>query len=314
MPTYPSSSPNITVAVMLKQPRLIARDLTNLASNLLGFADRILMRGTPESIASGVAVYQRSESIFMNRSAEEVGVRSRFPRATWSEAVFTAVVRKYGLEHPISDEAKRRNQMDQVQRALRKIANSVTSFVDSVAVTALTTDANIQTMAASGVWTTPATDIIADIANARALINNFGEGYVADSLVVNGAQELAMLIDTDLRNALPRENTGAGALMTGRPVPILGLRQILVSPTLTAGTVLVTQAGVAGTIADEMPDGDENYVSYNAGPTGLGAPNAAPVFTKVYRNEDIDETIVRGARFPAIWLAEPKAVVKITGA
>jgi hypothetical protein len=35
---------------------------------------------------------------------------------------------------------------------------------------------------------------------------------------------------------------------------------------------------------------------------------------KVYNNDDIDATIVRGARFPAMWIAEPKAAFVWTGA
>lgn len=336
MPTYPGS-PQLTVDALLKQPRLIARALTALTSKRF-VTDIIFSHGTPEQVAGGAAWYERSENIFPDRVAEEVGVRSEFPRTGWTEAILTALVHKYGLEAPISFEAIRRNQIDQVARAQRKLANAVTKFVDTQAMTLLTTDAAIQTASTGGTWTSSATTIISDIANARKLIQDQDEGYEADTMVVNPAQELGLLTNVDIRNALPREGGTPGTAVTvGRPIPILGLRQILVSPQLTAGTVLIMNAKVAGTIADEQPDPQEGYVTYDVNAMRAGnqlggaagnniaepfqpAPNPdypadfPPIFTKVYTVDGRDEKIVRAARFPAMWLSEPKAVVKITGA
>lgn len=307
--TYPGGGPAITVEALLRQPRLLARQLTDLTSKRF-IADKMFARGSSDQVAGGAALFQRSEAIFPRDSAEEVGVRSGYPRTTWTEALFTAAVKKYGLEVPIADEARRRNALDQVDRAMRKIANSLAKFVDSIAMALLyDTTQGIQTMAASGDWTTAATDIISDLANARALIANVDEGYEADTLVVHPNQELDLIIDLDIRNALPREGSSPNpAVQTGRAAPILGLRQILVSNSVTAGSPLVLESRVVGTIADEAPLPEENYQSYATG------PNMASVYVKTYREENTDETIVRGARFPAMWLAEPQAVVKITGA
>jgi len=307
MPTYPSS-PTLTVDVLLKQPRLMARALTDLAAKRF-VADRLLARGTSEQVAGGAAQYQKSESIYLDRDFEEVGVRAEFPRAGWSEAVFTAIVKKYGLEVPIAFESVRRNQLDQVQRAQRKLANGIVKFVDTVTFTMLNTDADVLTGAASGDWTTAATDIISDIATARAAIVNQEEGYEADTMIVNPAQELDLIIDADIRNVLPREGSAPRpAVITGSAVPILGLEQILVSSNFTAGTVFVADAGTSGTIADELPEAGEGYVGYNPG------AGKAQVYVKRYMVEERDEWIVRCARFPAMWLSEPKSVRKITGA
>jgi hypothetical protein len=309
--SYPGGGPQITVEALLRQPRLIARALTDLVQLRYVVADRFFARGTSDQVAGGAALFQMSESIFTDRDPEEVGVRSEYPRASWTEAVFTAIVRKYGLEVPVSDEAKRRNQMDVVQRAQRKLANAMVKFIDAVAIPTITGNALINTMAASGDWTAAATDIVSDIANARALILNQNEGYNPDTLIVNPAQELDLLIDVDIRSALPREGGAPQpSVLTGRPVPILGLDQVLVSPTLPAGTVLVGESGIAGTIADEAPLPDEGYVSYQS---GVG-PNVGQVYVKLYREDNVDETIVRAARFPAMWVSEPKAITKITGA
>lgn len=336
MPTYPGS-PQLTVDGLLKRPTLIARSLTALVSKRF-VADQFFAHGTPDQVAGGAAWYERSENIFPNLPAEEVGVRSEFPRTGWSEAILTAIVRKYGLEVPISFEAIRRNQLDQVARAERKLANAVTKFVDTTAMALLTTDASVLTFSAAGNWTTASTTIISDIANARKLIQDQDEGYEADTMIVNGAQELGLLTNTTILNALPREGFATGnPLGLGRAVPVLGLQKILVSPQLAAGKVIIGMAKVTGTIADEQPDPQEGYVTYDvnaAGGTSNAYPNGGPgmgvtsqgppanpdytadfptVYVKVYNVDGRDERIVRAARFPAMWLSEPKSAVVISG-
>jgi hypothetical protein len=305
--TYPGGSQRITVEAFLKQPRIQARALTDLTSKRFA-ADKVLMHAGSDSVASGAAVYQRSESIYPDRDPLEVGVRAEYPRTGWTEALLTALVHKYGLEVPISDEARRRNAFDQVLRAQRKIANGIVKFVDTKAMTMLTTDTGVNTDTSNVDWSTAGTDIIADIAGWRKVIYDQDEGYDPNTLIVNPAQELDLIVDSDIRDALPREGaTPNPAVITGRAVPILGLTQIVVTPALTAGTVVLMDSTIAGSIADETPAADEGYSGFNP-----GAPYPT-VWVKTYRNNRVDETIVRGVRFPAMWLGEPKAVLVATG-
>lgn len=337
MPTYPGS-PTLTVDALLKRPTLIARSLTALTSKRF-VADKFFAHGTPDQVAGGAVWYERSENIYPDRVAEEVGVRSEFPRSGWTEAILTALVRKYGLEVPISFEAIRRNQLDQIARAERKLANAVTKFVDTTAMNLILTDPAVLTFAAAAAWTAGATTIVADIANARKQIQDQDEGYEPDTMIMNGAQELGYLTNTNILNVLPRETPTMNPIRGGDAIPVLGISNVLVSPQLTAGKVIIGMAKVTGTIADEEPDAQEGYVSYNAGGTG-GNDNAYPgggpsnrvdstapppdtdylpdvfptVYVKVYEVSGRDEKIVRAARFPAMWLAEPKSAVVITGA
>lgn len=317
-PTYPGGQVVINVDTALQQPNIIARALTSLAYQRF-VADRILQAGTADQVRGGAAVFQRAESIFPDRTAAEVGVRSRWPRSGWTPGdLFAAMVHKWGLEVPIADEVRRRNALDQMGRAQRKLANAVVQFVDQQAMSTIINDPAINTYASPGLWSNTATDKIAGIATARNMINNIDLGYVADTLVINPAQELQLLLDANVRGALPREvnanNPLGNSIITGQAVPILGLRQILVTNQIAAGTALLVNAGVVGSIADEEPLGDEGYVSYDAGPTNVQIPGPNPrIWVKTYREEGTDETIVRGARFPAMWVAEPKAATYITG-
>jgi hypothetical protein len=306
MPAYPGS-PTLTVHALLKSPRTLSRNLTNLASKRF-VADRLLARGTPEMVAGGAAVYQQSENIYPDRNVQEVGVRAEFPRAGWTEAIFTAAVHKYGLEIPISFESIRRNQLDQVARAQRKLANAIVKFVDGVTMTMLlAAGSGLLTGAASGDWTTAATDIAADIAKAKQAIYDQDEGYDPDTIVLNSAQELDLLSDKDIRDAMPRE-TSSSTVQTGRAPLVMGIRQMLVTNSLTAGKVIVAESKTLGTIADERPEPGEGYQGYDPG------DDKATVFVKIYDEDKTDDRVVRCARWPAMWIAEPKAGYIITGA
>lgn len=305
MPTYPGS-PQLTVDALLKQPRLLARNLTNLVNKRF-VADQLFTKGSPEQVAGGSANYQKSESIYVDRNIEEVGVRAEFPRAGWTEALYTAVVHKYGLEVPIAFESIRRNQLDQVARAQRKLANSLVKFVDTTAMAMLLADSDIILQTASGDWATSGTDIALDIATAKKGIYDQDEGYDPDTIVVNPAQELNMLADKDIRDAMPRESS-LSSIQTGRAPLVMGLSKMLVTPALTDGTVFVLESGTIGTIADEAPEAGEGYSGYAPG------NNYATIYVKVYDEDNHDDRIVRCARWPAMWLAEPKAAVKIVSA
>lgn len=299
-PTYPGS-PELTVDALLARPRVILRELGALANKRF-VADRVLTQGAP--VSGGAVWYQKSESIYVDRNIEEVGIRSEFPRAGWTEQIFSAAVHKYGLEVPIAYEVIRRNQVDQVARATRKLANSAVKFVDTLAMNMLIAEAG-HTTASNGQWDSGSHDIVKDLATGRAYIINLEEGYDPNTLIIHPNQELAMLLDSGLRSLLPRE-TDAGPLQTGRVAPILGFEQIIVTPQVPARTAIIMEARTAGTIADEVPDAAEGYTGYDP---GAGQAN---LYVKVYNNENRDEKYVRCARFPAMWLGEPNAVYTIT--
>jgi hypothetical protein len=305
VPTY-ANSPTLTVAALLKQPTRISRDLVNLAYKRL-IADRLFVRGSAEQVAGGALVYQEAESIYMDRDPEEIAERADWPRTGWTEAVKTQPVRQYGFEAPISNLAIRRNQMDQVVRAERKLANSLVRFVDSKAMAFL--EAGAGTSQGSGaVWTTAGTDIILEVGKAQESIeiqDNGYDGFSGATLVLHTNMRDALLNNTALRAALPRE-TNDSQIRTGMMAPFLGLREILFTPQITATVALLIDTGVAGTIADEPPDPKEGFAAYNPG------PGFAPIYVKVYEEPQPKNQIIAAGRWPAMAITDPKAIVKIT--
>lgn len=307
MPPLAPTSPQLTLDVLLKNPQIIRRQLTDLTYKRF-VADKVFMRGTPEQVAGGGARYQQSESLFFDasRDVEQLQFRSEYPRGGWTEAILEANVEKYGLEFVINDLAVRRNQIDMLTRGLIKLSNGLVRYVDTIAMTLLTTVANHQTFAASADWTTTSTDIIHDLNHARKLIVTAEEGYEADTVIVNDDQYEDIMNNPALRLSMPRETTSS-FVQTGVMPPTLGFNFIPTSR-LASGTVIVCNAKVCGTIADEAPSegGYESYQPEDA--------TQAPIWTKQYREEKSDDTIIRGVRWPAMWVAEPKAICVITGA
>ncbi|HLE98972.1 MAG TPA: hypothetical protein VI540_03670 [Gaiellaceae bacterium] len=308
---YASSSPTLTVQALLKQPALLSRELVNLVNKRL-IADRLFLPGSPDQVAGGAMRYQELESIYVDDDPSEIAEGADFPMTDWSEAVKTAAVRQYGFGVRITNLAVRRNQRDMVQRGLRKLANRLTRRIDSLAMAVLTDTATypaIQTNGSAAVWTTVGTDIIDEIAEAQELLelkDNGYDGFSGATLVLNTARRQDLLNNTALRAALPRE-TESGQIRTGMIAPFLGLGAIVFTPQCPAATAILMDSGIAGTIADERPDGTEGWSAYDPG------PGFRPIYTKVEKGgKPMVHSEIFAGRWPAIALVQPDAVVNIT--
>ena len=309
--SYPVTGGVTQVDLLLQQPEILSRELTSLVRKRL-IADRIFARGSAEQVRGGMLRYQRAESIYTDRDPEKVAPRGFFPRTGWSEELRSEAVKQWGLEVPINALAIRRHAIDQIDRAEIKLANRIVKALDTEAMALLTTDPDVQTFAASGDWTTAATDIFADLAEALRLLDVQDEGYEGTTLILNPAQFKDLLTDKDIRDAMPREDRESAA-RTGQVQGLLGFDEILRTNQLAAGTVIATAAKVVGTIADEPPSPREGYTAFDPGEDGAGE-DFAPVYVKVYEENRGSDTIVRGARWPAMAITDPKAAVRITGA
>jgi hypothetical protein len=313
MPTYPQASPAISVQALLKQPQRISRDLANMVYQRL-ITPKLFVRGTKEQVAGGAMWYQLAESIFLDTlpgDVEEIATRGDWPRAGWTEQLKTTPVKQYGLEVPLSNLAIRRNAMDQVTRAERKLANNIVRFVDGAAIAQLVADPGITTQASAAAWNIASTDIIVEVAKAQQSIeskNNGYNGFTGAVLVLNIARRDALLNNTVLRAALPRENFGTdNQIKTGMLAPFLGLGAIEFTTSIAANQALILDPTVAGTIAFEEPDPAEGFVGYDPG------AGFAPIYVKVYAENRPKDTIIAGGVWPALALTDPGAVTLITG-
>lgn len=300
-------SPKLSVAVLLKQPQLISRALTSLIYSRL-IADKVLAPGTPDQVAGGSARYQKSESIFPNQSVIEMGARSEFPRAGWDETVFTEIVRQFGLAVPINNLMIRRNQMDMVRRGIIKLANQITLLIDGRAISRIISEATTiaNTVTAAAAWTASA-DAYADIVDAKAKIENWNEGYYVDTMIVGNTLRDKLLKNKAIRDMMPRERLD-NPYSTGMLPRLLGIENVYStsSASIAADQCILMCSGVTGTIADEAPDPMEGFSSY-----APGEP-FKPVWVKI--DKDNEDQVIKAARWPAIWIAEPKSCALISSA
>jgi len=302
MPTFPTS-PTVTMDVLLRQPVLISRALTDLSRKRFNIADTVFADAGPDAVAGGSARYQTSESVYTADDPIALALGAEFPRTVWTEAISTAVTQKYGLEFPVLYETIRRKQYDVMARGLRKIANRITKFLDARALAVL--DAGgITAQAVSTAWSSGAADPLKDISQARATITTADEGYVPDTVLMSDQTAHVFANHANVRGYLPRE-TETQFGRTGIVGQIQGLT-IVQSPAVAAGFVYVLESKMIGSIADEGLAPEEGYASYDVG-DGMNKPIAVKTYEEIQKSQ----WVVRGMRVPAMWVAEPLACVKV---
>ncbi|RDI73307.1 hypothetical protein Gocc_2907 [Gaiella occulta] len=306
---YAGASPTLTVQALLQQPALLSRELVNLIYKRL-VADRLFQRGTSDQVAGGSMRYQEFESIFVDDDPVEVAEGADFPLTDWSETVKTEPVRQYGYAFRATNLAIRRNQRDVINRGMTKLANRLVRFIDSKAMAKLEGAAGIQTLAASALWTTVGTSVLGDVAAAQEKLETKDNGYAGftgATLVLHTNLRDSLLLNTELKNVLPREGS-VNQVLDGKPFPFAGLKEIIFTPQITSTVALLLDTSIAGTIADEAADPAEGWVAYDPG------PGFAPVYVKVEPDgKPAVHKRVSAGRWPAIAVVEPPAIVKITG-
>jgi hypothetical protein len=173
------------------------------------------VRGSADQVAGGTIRYQQLESIYVDDDPDEIAEGADFPFTDWTEVVKSDIVRQYGFGVRVTNLAIRRNQRDMVLRGQVKLANRIVKFIDTKAMAVLEdagATAGVQTQAASALWTTNGTDIISDLAAAQEKIetqDNGYSGFEGATLVLHTTMRTALLNNTALRAALPRETTTA---------------------------------------------------------------------------------------------------------
>lgn len=279
----------LTVSMFLNDPTRVQRSIEDMA-NLRFVADVIFAEGPP--IPSGSVIYDQiteQGQMFLARDVEEIEPGADFPILNALEAgPLVAIARKYGGEVFLTYEDRRRDRRDKLGRRLTQLRNTIVRKVDRIAMAALRAAPIIQ-QNASGDWTTAATDIVKDLAVAKNAITRLELGYMADTALIHDDQELDLMIDKDIRDALPKERDNS-LIRTGNVGRLMGLDFIATSQ-VAAGEVFVLQRKVAGSISDEVPL--------------YARPIDWPRQERIY---------LHGARLPAAYVTDPKAVVRITGA
>jgi hypothetical protein len=161
----------------------------------------------------------------------------------------------------ISDEMRRRMNVDPINTQLLQVRNTLVKNWDDAFVEAL--KAAVTQVVTGSDWasdTTTTSLIRKDILDAMRLIatasadgQNTSFGFKADTLVVSQARQFDLIRQEDFNKPFVGNIADENLLYTGKlPNKILGL-DVVVSRVLDDETVLVMQRKVAGFIADELP-------------------------------------------------------------
>lgn len=304
--TYPAGAPTLSgdtlsISRFLQSPAAIGRRLRDF-NDLRFISDQLLTQRFRSQ--GGAVLYDQSEPFVSDRTAESVGAGSEYPYAnlpTGTAAV--AAIQKWGQKVLLTDEEIARNSYAgaAVDKAMKKVVNSIISQVDSITMSAIasavTQTFNV-TGTGGGVWTGATPTILRDIFRARAIPMQLNLGYNIDTLVVNDVQYAYMLTDTGITNMLRRETTD-NPVYSGQ-ISMLGSLKVLVSPNLPATTAYMLDSTQLGGMADEV-DGAPGY-----------SVSDLAVQIKSIRKDEQDAWDLQGRRKTVPVIQEPGAAVKLT--
>lgn len=311
--TYPPAAPsisgdNVTISRFLNNPTLVARRLRTLLEQRY-ISDAILSgRFTAEG---GSIQYETGETIFSDDAPRAVGPGSEYPLTSVSSGTASlAKTVNWGQDALITDAAISRQRMNPVTRALTKLANQNVKYVDSIALSAVSS-AVTQTMAAgtgdgsaANTWVaaaTTASDILTDVMAVKANVAGLNQGFDLDTVVISDMVWAMALAKFVAAGYFPRENAANNPALTGEFPVIAGLRWLPTPNLPVANAALVVDSTQLGGMADEDLGGP-GYVS--AGGVGVQA--------KTMRDDERDQWRLRCRRVTVPVVLEPNAAYKIT--
>lgn len=302
--TYPAPPPTLsgdleTISRFLQSPTQLQRRLRNFR-DLRFVSDRLLTQRFRTS--GGAVLYEQSEPFVTDRAVTAVSAGSEYPGATIATGTAAvASVSKWGQKVALTDEEITRNVYGgaAVDRALRKLTNSIIKQVDSVTMSAIASavTATFDVTAGGGAaWTAASPTILRDILEAKAKVVGLNMGYAPDTLALNDTAYAIVMSDDKITNALRRE-TMDSPVYSGDIEVIAGLR-IVVSPSIT--TPLVLDSTQLGGMADEQ-----------ASAPGYAVSDLA-VQVKAIRVDEADRWDLQGRRLTVPVVQEPGAGIELT--
>lgn len=280
----------VSVDVFLRNSPLVQRSLQAMAYNRW-IADYVFRPG--QRTASGSVMYQQllENDLFTSRDVQEIEELSEFPILNSAERGFeVATVKKWGGAVLFSYEKQRRDVRDLLARDLTRLRNTTVRKMNRLAVAVFNANANVQTLAATAVWSDGTNrSIRTDIETAKNMIDALDMGYMADTALVNPDNKLEMLLDNSIVDRLPKENTAQNPLLEGDMSGLFGLEWIATSD-VPHGTVYVVNRGMVGSVHDEVP-----------------------FYSRVVDWPQREGTLLQAARIAVPVITDPKAAVKISG-
>jgi hypothetical protein len=273
---------------MAANPLYIPQRIVDVTRQLF-IADKILR--SAGSAPGGTVLYWESSPVFPDGTAEIVNEFAEIPvvPALVGEPK-TERARRRALALLVSEDMRRRNSRDLIEKQVIQIRNALIKSVDGAFMAALT-GSTPNTRAAAAVWAGSTSAIRRDINAAKQQITDQQKGFMPDTLLIHPSRSTDLLSSAEFvapyTDALRTQNP----LITGElPGTILGLKP-LVSYQVPATEAWVLEAKTVGGIADER---------------ALRA-------TELYYRQENESWRTDVSRISAGFIDEPQAATRITG-
>lgn len=250
--------PRITVDTFLKDPLRIQALVFQMADQQF-LADAILRSAGP--VSGGAVQYMSSTPLYSDTDSLKRAEFAEVPVAVTSQGTpSVAYVAERALAILISDEMRRRMNVDPVNVQLMQVRNTLVKNWDSALITALAAAVTQTVTGTPWATTSNAQAIRNDILAAMKLIalfsapgQNTAFGFQADTMVIPQARQFDIIKNDEFNKPYVGNVADENLLFSGKlPNKILGL-DVLVSRVLDVNTVYVMQRKAFGFIADELP-------------------------------------------------------------
>ena len=299
-----SDGSRTTVADLVGAPMTIAARILDVLANQF-IADTLLRDAGRNT--NGLVQYNRSTPLYLDDDVEAVAEFSEIPIGAGSRGLpMIAYAFKKGLGVRVSREMRDENKLDDVNRQITQLRNTMVRAEDR-ALRALLTDPAIPTIVASAAWTADGSKPRRDIALAQERIASAkpdgGQGddvfgFEADTVVMPGNITPILLDNEDFLKVYKDSAGGTSSIAyTGKlERQVLGM-DALKSRSWDRTRVLVCERKTVGFFSDTRPL--EATPLYGEG----GGPNGGP--TESWRSDS--------TRKRAMGVDQPLAACWITG-
>lgn len=261
---FPAGAPTLsgdllTISRFLADPTRIQRRMRDW-KDLRFVADQLLTQRWRSQ--GGAVLYDMTEPFLTDRAVESIAPGSEYPYAnTTTGTAGLAAISKYGQKVFLTDEqiARKAYPMDEVDRQMQKVVNTIIKHVDTISMAAIGTAITTE-VATAGSWdnaTAANRKPLEDILLAIQAIEDQNQGYRPDTLVVSPKAYTYLMLNDAIAQLRKRE-TSENPVYTGMIETVANLT-VIKTPNLPVATrAWVLDSTKLGGMADET-DGAPGY-------------------------------------------------------
>lgn len=284
------SGTTVTVDFLLNNPTRVTRIVADLVMSHF-FLNRVF--ATPGGVEGGAVLYDQPVvfDVYTSRDVERIEPGGEFPILPGvRQAPLVAAVEKFGGKFPVTDEARRRNNISRITNNMRRVANTIIRKMNQRGIAELNAVVAATSRTASSIsWgaalttslttATPATRPARTFAQAKLEADLNEMGYSYDTAIVhpNEAETLRSVYGDTLDAMLSDQ----------------GINDLIVTPRQPAGQTLILAGGQVGELRLEEP--------LRTVTEREGAPELR------------EQTWIQTAVNPVMYVTDPFAIIQMTG-